>query len=718
MPPSNSSVNSHALPSVQVRAPLFLFTRAVHSTPFFCAGLTETFRFPIAMHVNAGTWLVSATIGNTTSSIELLVARPITPSFDLKAIFQRFLLRTDKTLRGVIELDCDKNEPIFGRGTIAIGQITEQDVQMMMKEQQQQQQQKSQQQPQQGNEEWRKWKSQQIEIAGRVELNYDLMSMFNIDVSKALAVQVYIQVTDLASGQERLIKHVIPVFTRDVIYDIRPLEFEAGIENEFEIISKRPDGKPAKMEDMIVTVTMMMGNEQGKMQEEKSVEIKDFYTRGRNDIGLFRVQIPERCIGVLMTITPLGEDGKVRGYRTHAVPLMPTPRRGGAKGAKLSIELMPSTNTPMNTEVNAPVVSSQISTVGRTSNFYVQLMPSKPIEKFEPLPMSFVLMTNGRIVRTGEFTLQPTKECQSKTQRNVRPEEQTPPTCVFNGTLPIQVTRDMIPYSTLLVYTFQPSFGFNVAESYRFSVAGLFQRTFALNATVVPYSSISATAEDMSDEDIRESSEEMDLKSVPISQKAQDKTRVQLSFTGAPGATVGLNVIEYDGIMQGLSNEITKERVLQYLTAYEQVQITGMPTMTSESGDQKDVRSLNMEREDEYRQTRKMTGEDGDDDEMRTLENRRVKQNPKSPKGMTQEKNTMKMNKPVRKADGSFSTRALVNEDQEEDNIRREEMVRSRFRRASLNGTDLLIFFFFFSRDTKSVTQSKRWSSVSAHHVA
>lgn len=202
----------------------------------------------------------------------------MTPSFDLKAIFQRFLLRTDKNLRGVIEIDDDSNEPIFGRATIAVGQITEQDVQKMM-QQQQQARQSSEQQQMKVPEEWRNWKSQQIEIAGRVEINYDLLSLFNVDVTKALAVQVYIQVVDLASGQERFIQHIIPIFTRDVIYDIRPLEFETGIKNEFEIIAKRPDGKPAKMEDLIVTVTMIMGNEQGKVQEEKQVEIKDFYTR-------------------------------------------------------------------------------------------------------------------------------------------------------------------------------------------------------------------------------------------------------------------------------------------------------------------------------------------------------------------------------------------------------------------------------------------------------
>jgi hypothetical protein len=124
-------------------------------------------------------------------------------------------------------------------------------------------------------DEWRQWKSQQLDIAGRVELNYDLLSLFNVDVTKALAVQVYIQVTELTSGQERVIRHIIPVFNRDVIYNIRPLEFHAGINNEYEVIAKRPDGKPVKMENMIVTVRMMLGNG----QQDKIMEIKDFYTR-------------------------------------------------------------------------------------------------------------------------------------------------------------------------------------------------------------------------------------------------------------------------------------------------------------------------------------------------------------------------------------------------------------------------------------------------------
>lgn len=129
---------------------------------------------------------------------------------------------------------------------------------------------------------------------------------------------------------------------------------------------------------LIVTVTMIMGNEQGKVQEESQVQIKDFYTRGRTDIAFFNNEIPENCIGVLMTITLLSEDVEVRGYRTHAIPLMPTPRHG-ASGAKLSIELLPSTVSSGQTDVNAPVVSSQIAIVGRTSNFYIQVLPSKQV---------------------------------------------------------------------------------------------------------------------------------------------------------------------------------------------------------------------------------------------------------------------------------------------------------------------------------------------------
>jgi hypothetical protein len=269
----------------------------------------------------------------------------------------------------------------------------------------------------------------------------------------------------------------------------------------------------------------------------------------------------------------LSEDGNVRDYPTHAVPLKPTPRRRDVSGAKLSVQLLPSTVASVNTDVNVPVVSSQISTVGHTSNFYVQLITTKPVEKLERLPMSYVLMTNGRITLTGEFFIKPSKECQTKTVREIRPEEQRPPTCLFNGTLSIDITHDMVPSSTLLVYTFQPTFGFNIAESYRFPVAGLFQRSLTLNATIVPFTPTETTIEN------RHWMNEMDMKPIRISNKRQDRTRVELSFTGAPGSIVGVNVFEIDGVLQGLTGDITKERLLKYLTSYERVPFMSMPTM-------------------------------------------------------------------------------------------------------------------------------------------
>lgn len=259
--------------------------------------------------------------------------------------------------------------------------------------------------------------------------------------------------------------------------------------------------------------------------------------------------------------------------------LMPRPRN---QNAKLSIELLPSTSAPTHTNVNVPVVSSQISTVGRTSNFYIQVLPSKSITKFERLPMSYILMTNGFITMTGEFHLEPTKECQSKSTRSIRPEEPSTPVCVFNGTLPIEITREMIPYSTLLVYTFQKStFGFNVAESYRFSVAGLFQNSLTLNATLVPYKPSEIIIEPTN------WMKQMQLKPIQFSEKVQEKTRVELSFTGTPNSIVGINVFEADGILQGLSNDMTKERLLQYLTNYEQMPLGSIPIMKNQNENQK-----------------------------------------------------------------------------------------------------------------------------------
>ncbi len=359
----------------------------------------------------------------------------------------------------------------------------------------------------------------------------------------------------------------------------------------------------------------------------------------------------------------------------------------------MSIELLPSTTSPVQTDVNTPVVSTQISTVGRTSNFYIQLIPSKPVEKFQPLPMSYVLLTNGRITLTGEFTVQPTKECQSKTQRSIQPEGQAPPACVFNGTLPIVITRCMVPYSTLLVYSFQPSFGFNVAESYRFAVAGLFQNPLTLNATVVPFTPTGITVQDVSSESSEavESVEGVNLQSVPISSRAQDKTRVQLSFSGTPGSTVGLNVIEYDGVMQGLTNEITKERLLQYLTTYEQVPIVGMPTVKSPTGEQVvlHARDFNSD-DDQYSTTVEWNAEGSNlDGQKRNMQDWDSSTHSDNWNGQDEHNVPLNTITQEKRAKSSFSsttpkaitvnklgTRTVVSEDEEQENIVRQRMVR------------------------------------------
>jgi len=385
---------------------------------------------------------------------------------------------------------------------------------------------------------------------------------------------------------------------------------------------------------------------------------------------------------------------------------MPTPR---GHGSKLTIELLPSKVAPTNTNVNVPVISSQISTVGRTSNFYIQLIPSKSVEKFETLPMSYVLMTNGRITLTGEFHIEPTKECQTKTVRTIRPEEQTPPTCVFNGTLPIEITRDMIPYSTLLVYTFQPSFGFNVAESYRFSVAGLFQNSLTLNATIVPFTSTETIVDNWN------FMKEWNITPIHISNKVQSKTCVELSFTGVPQSTVGLNVFEYDGVLQGLSNEITKERLLKYLTTYEQVPFVSMPTtpLVSEIEVLRSERQIfnqggpgwNNERPqwDNRRRGRRSINEQNEEEQM----------NP----------NEMKLGMPtmplVSKAELLHSERQLkrngrqsINEQDEEKQMKHEQMVIYQI----ILFLFLLLFYFNF-RVIKFVIQLKKWFLVLVHYI-
>jgi hypothetical protein len=242
---------------------------------------------------------------------------------------------------------------------------------------------------------------------------------------------------------------------------------------------------------------------------------------------------------------------------------MPRPRRHDTSGAKLTIKLLPSKVAPVNTDINVPVDSSQFATVGRISEFHIQLILAEPVGKIERLLMSYVLMTNGRITLTGEFSIEPTKECQSKTIYEIHSEEQRPPTYLLKGTLSIQITRDMIPYSTLIVYTFQPTFGINVIESYRFSVTGLFQSSLTLNATVIESEPTETIIENI------RCKEELNIEPVRLSEKVQDRTCLQLSFTGEPGSIVGLNVVEYGSVLSGLSNDMTKERVLQYFTSNE-----------------------------------------------------------------------------------------------------------------------------------------------------
>jgi hypothetical protein len=222
-----------------------------------------------------------------------------------------------------------------------------------------------------------------------------------------------------------------------------------------------------------------------------------------------------------------------------------------------------------------------------------------------------------------------------------------------------------------------------------------------------------------------DSSEEVDLKSVSISTKAQGKTRVELSFTGTPGSTVGLNVIEYDAVIQGLSNEITKERLLQYLTRYEQVPIVGMPTMTSPSGEQSVLRTRETERMEEHgnqypskmsnddERTRQPTGGDvdaeknmeirGDRNDVRTsskFPSSNLRNNEKSVPMTREQMATMKQQ------------RGVVSEDEEEQHIGRERLVSS-----SMIFLYIYIYNLLFCRDSRSVIQLKRWFLVLAHHA-
>ena len=233
-------------------------------------GVSKTIRFQIAEHVNMGAWLVSATIENTTSSVKIFVTRPDTPSFDFKAILPKFVLRSNEELNGSIEIHNDTRNPISGHCSVAIGQIIEQKM-MGIEEPTEEDYART--------KERHEWISKKMKIAGRVEMNYDLLSLFNIDVTRAVAIPVEIEVTDLASGQERIVRHVIPVLTGAIVYDIRPLEFHAGMKNEFKISARCPDVEPIETENMIVSVSMILGDAQDNRKDKKTIEIKDFNRR-------------------------------------------------------------------------------------------------------------------------------------------------------------------------------------------------------------------------------------------------------------------------------------------------------------------------------------------------------------------------------------------------------------------------------------------------------
>ncbi|CAF0859596.1 unnamed protein product [Didymodactylos carnosus] len=557
-------------------------------------GLTDVIRYPVNKYVNFGSWLVSATMDNTTASVEVLVSEPLVPSFDLKVLFPRFLLRTDTSFRGIIELSDDFNRPMFGRANISIGQFTED----VAREKQ------ARGTPMIDDDETmrRGLKTQTIDVGGRVQLNYDLLQMFGIDVSKALAIYVYVDVISQVSGQQRIAKQIIPVFNREVVYDIYPLEFEAGQKNEYQVIAKRPDGKPIQMENVLVNLTMLFETE-----KPKPVEIKDLYTRGRTDVGLFNVEIPENCIGVLLTLTPLSEDGQHYGYRTQEMVLRPVPKRRES-GGQLMIEMMPAKWGQMESkqQQQPEVISTMIASIDKPSRFYIQLLPSKSIQQHpESLNMNYALLTNGRITLSGVFRIQPTKECQTMQPRAIKPEQtsSTAPQCVYNGTLELVMTRQMVPYSTLLVYTFNPNFGINVAESHRFAVQGLLNNNLTMNVT---------THETMDKEgnDKKQHIDEEDIlpihvgsDNIKVSSKAKAYKRMDLVLNGLPDSTVGVNVFEFDAVSQGLRSDITIERLLKYSTAYEYVPIKGMPTSTSSNEKVVQSRGFKDDQFDQFRET-------------------------------------------------------------------------------------------------------------------
>jgi len=183
------------------------------------------------------------------------------------------------------------------------------------------------------------------------------------------------------------------------------------------------------------------------------------------------------------------------------------------------------------------------------------------MKRYETFPLTYVVLTNGKITSTGTFNIEPTKYCTTMAPRSIQPEQEDsskPLRCVFNSTLEIMMTRQMLPYSTLLVYGFNPVVGISVAESYRFSVDGLFRNNLTMST--------------------RERETDTDQSSTPKEDIRRRGPKLDLVFNGLSESTVGVNVISYDAIVQGLPNDITKERLLRYMISYESTPlIQGMP---------------------------------------------------------------------------------------------------------------------------------------------
>jgi hypothetical protein len=50
-----------------------------------------------------------------------------------------------------------------------------------------------------------------------------------------------------------------------------------------------------------------------------------------------------------------------------------------------------------------------------------------------------------------------------------------------------------------------------------------------------------------------------------LSLRHDDRHCVELSFTGSPNSLIGVHVFESDAVLQGLNNELTKQRFIKHL---------------------------------------------------------------------------------------------------------------------------------------------------------